>query len=62
MTSVWKASRIPYVVLIGRKYYMLISYAAMTPEGAVGGRDEAPRHVRCLQHRAGEVIHRAGNE
>ena len=27
----------PYVVLIGRKYHMLISYAAVTPEGASAG-------------------------
>lgn len=30
----------PYVVLLGRKYYMLISYAAATPEGASAGADK----------------------
>ncbi|MBP6965519.1 MAG: hypothetical protein KBC96_14070 [Armatimonadetes bacterium] len=30
----------PYVVMIGRKHYMLISYAAVTPEGASAGADK----------------------
>lgn len=30
----------PYVVLIGRKYHMLISYAATTPEGARAAADQ----------------------
>lgn len=29
----------PYVVLLGRKYYMLISYAAATPEGTSAGAE-----------------------
>lgn len=30
----------PYVVLIGRKYHMLISYAAVTPDGASAGAEK----------------------